>query len=128
MNTRHAAHCALLVAAIASLAFLSTACGDSDENADTTIRVRSTADACELSATSSPAGSVAFTVTNDGDAITEFYVYESNGTTVVGEVEDIGPGLTRTLTVDLDAGTVITACKPGMEGEGLRADFTVTAP
>ena len=42
------------------------------------------------------------------------------------EVENIGPGLTRDLVVDAPAGTYVTACKPGMIGEGIRADFTVT--
>jgi iron uptake system component EfeO len=112
----------------AVLAIAATACGDSDESADTTITVSSTADACVLSATTAAPGTIAFTVTNDGDEITEFYVYDGDGTTVLGEVEDIGPGLTRSLTVDLEAGLVITACKPGMEGDGIRADFAVKAP
>ena len=46
---------------------------------------------------------------------------------VVGELENISPGLTRDFTVELsDAGTYQTACKPGMKGKGIRADFTVT--
>jgi iron uptake system component EfeO len=45
----------------------------------------------------------------------------------MGEVENIGPGLTRQLIVEVpDGGTYTTACKPGMVGDGIRAPFTVT--
>jgi iron uptake system component EfeO len=96
--------------------------------ADSVITVTSTDDACELSTTSVPAGKLAFEVTNEGSKPTEFYLY-INGEEVAGEVEDIGPGLTRTLTVDdVVEGDYVTACKPGMTGDGIRADFEVTAP
>ncbi|MBM6401717.1 cupredoxin domain-containing protein [Phycicoccus sonneratiae] len=120
----------VLLAAAASFAL--TGCGKDEgtvtdgaaSGADTTVTVTSTDDACTLSATSATPGSVAFTVTNEGGQVTEFYLYR--GEDIVGEVEDIGPGLTRTLTVDdLAAGTYTSACKPGMSGDGIRADFTV---
>ncbi len=45
----------------------------------------------------------------------------------MGEVENIGPGLTRQLIVEVpDGGKYTTACKPGMIGDGIRGDFTVT--
>jgi iron uptake system component EfeO len=45
----------------------------------------------------------------------------------MGEVENIGPGLTSQLIVEVpDGGTYTTACKPGMIGDGIRAPFTVT--
>ena len=44
---------------------------------------------------------------------------------IVGEVENIGPGLTRELSVTVASGAYVTACKPGMTGAGIRADFTV---
>ena len=41
----------------------------------------------------------------------------------MGEVENIGPGLTRELIVELaEPGTYVTACKPGMNGDGIRGD------
>ncbi|WP_098483078.1 hypothetical protein [Georgenia soli] len=64
-------------------------------------------------------------VTNDGTEPTEFYLYEEDGQQVVGEVENIGPGLTRELKVNAVAGMYQTACKPGMVGDGIRAPFTV---
>jgi iron uptake system component EfeO len=91
----------------------------------TAVTVESTADACTLSAARAPAGTVTFEVANAGSAVTEFYVYEADGSSVVAEVENIGPGVSRTLVVRLDAGTYVTACKPGQTGEGIRAGFTV---
>jgi iron uptake system component EfeO len=44
----------------------------------------------------------------------------------MGEVENITPGLSRELRVELPAGTYQTACKPGMVGAGIRNDLTVS--
>ena len=44
----------------------------------------------------------------------------------MGEVENIGPGLSRDLVVDLPKGTYEGACKPGMVGDGIRETLTVT--
>ncbi len=81
---------------------------------------------CTLSATSAPAGTTTFQVTNTGSKVTEFYVYD--GDRVVGEAENITPGLSRTLSVQVSQpGTLTTACKPGMVGDGITGTFTVTA-
>lgn len=49
------------------------------------------------------------------------------GDRIMGEVENVGPGLTRRLIVEVpDGGTYTTACKPGMVGDGIRAPFAVT--
>ena len=67
-----------------------------------------------------------FVITNNGTKVTEFYVY-GEGERVMGEVENISPGLQRKLIVQLgEAGTYQTACKPGMVGDGIRGDFKVT--
>ncbi|MDH4074957.1 MAG: cupredoxin domain-containing protein [Acidimicrobiia bacterium] len=104
------------------------ACSSDSASSDnaTAVAVTSTADACELSVTAAPAGPVRFTVKNDGEEVTEFYVYEEDGTTIVSEVENIGPGTSRELSVDLEAGAYETACKPGQAGDGIRGDFTVS--
>jgi iron uptake system component EfeO len=81
--------------------------------------------ACDVSRTEVAAGTITFNVTNKGSKVTEFYVYAS-GDRVMGEVENIAPGLARELRVELPAGTYQTACKPGMTGMGLRGAFTVT--
>ena len=90
------------------------------------ITVQSSDDACSLSATTAPSGRVAFTVENTGSKVTEFYLYDEAGTKIVAEVENIGPGLTRELVLTAAPATYTTACKPGMTGEGIRADFVVT--
>ena len=73
-----------------------------------------------------PAGTLTFDVTNTGSQVTEFYLLGEDGLRIVAEVENVGPNLSRELTVNAPAGTYLTACKPGMDGEGIRADFTVT--
>nr|WP_243654966.1 iron uptake system protein EfeO [Nocardia alba] len=81
---------------------------------------------CSLSRDSAATGTVTFQVTNNGTKVTEFYVY-GIGDRVIGEVENIGPGLTRKLIVPVsDPGAYQAACKPGMIGDGIRKDFTVT--
>ena len=88
--------------------------------------VSSTDSACDLSATEAPAGTLTFDVTNAGTQVTEFYLLGEDGLRIVAEVENIGPQLTRQLVVNAPAGSYLTACKPGMTGQGIRADFTVT--
>ncbi|MGO4596979.1 iron uptake system protein EfeO [Terrabacter sp. 2RAF25] len=90
------------------------------------ITVNATDTACELSATTAKAGTVTFEVTNTGTKVNEFYVY-AEGDRIVGEVENITPGLKRELKIEVaQPGTLTTACKPGMVGDGIRGPFTVT--
>lgn len=101
--------------------------GEAGEASDPrALTVDSSADACTLSATEAPAGTLTFDVTNSGDQVTEFYLLGEDGLRIVAEVENIGPSISRALTVNAPAGTYVTACKPGMTGEGIRGDFTVT--
>ena len=88
--------------------------------------VSSTDDACDVSAQKAPSGNLVFNVKNDGSKVTEFYLLGEDGLRIVGEVENIGPGLTRDLVVKAVPGTYVTACKPGMVGDGIRNPFTVT--
>jgi iron uptake system component EfeO len=96
--------------------------GGSDTGA---IEVSASDDDCELSATDLDAGLHTFEVTNDGSQVTEFYVY-AEGDRIMQEVENIGPGLTREMRVELPAGAYEGACKPGMVGDGIRTPITVT--
>ncbi|WP_433505956.1 iron uptake system protein EfeO [Pseudonocardia halophobica] len=90
------------------------------------IAVTASDSACQVSATEAPAGNISFTVKNTGTKVTEFYLY-GTGDRIMGEVENIGPGLSRDLIVEVpDGGSYTTACKPGMVGDGIRAPFTVT--
>jgi iron uptake system component EfeO len=83
---------------------------------------------CQLSAASAPAGTLTFNVTNSGSKVTEFYLYSADGKRIVGEVENIGPGLQGRLVVTADEGKYQTACRPGMTGKGIRSAFNVAAP
>ncbi len=98
----------------------------SGENSPAQITVNASDTTCELSGTEGVTGPSTFVITNNGTKVTEFYVYGA-GDRVMGEVENISPGLERKLIVQLtDPGTYQIACKPGMIGDGLRGDFTVT--
>jgi iron uptake system component EfeO len=90
------------------------------------LSVVATDDACQVSSTQAPSGTLTFAVTNQGAEVTEFYLLAGDGRQIVGEVENIGPGLTRDLVLQAAPGTYYTACKPGMTGDGIQAEFTVT--
>ncbi|GAA0410216.1 lipoprotein [Acrocarpospora corrugata] len=81
--------------------------------------------ACQVGSAELAAGTSTFSITNAGSKVTEFYVY-APGDRVMGEVENIVPGLTRDLVIELPAGTYETACKPGMIGKGIRGPLKVT--
>ncbi len=115
---------ALTTAACGGDSGTDAAAGTGGEAADT-ITVAATDDACDVATGELAAGTHQFQVTNSGDQVTEFYVY-AEGDRVMGEVENIAPGLTRELLVELPAGDYETACKPGMVGDGIRSALTVT--
>ncbi|WP_027859979.1 iron uptake system protein EfeO [Marmoricola sp. URHB0036] len=91
-----------------------------------TINVDSSSDKCDLTTSKAPSGNVVFKVKNTGNEVTEFYLYGEDGMRIVGEIENIGPGLSRDLVVRTPPGKYVTACKPGMKGQGIRNAFEVT--
>jgi iron uptake system component EfeO len=123
----------LPVAALVTVPFLAACTSNAtDSNASAgaggPITVTSSDESCEVSAASAPAGNLTFNVTNAGSKVTEFYLYSSDGKRIIGEVENIGPGLQGKLIVTAGEGGYQTSCRPGMAGKGIRADFTVTKP
>ena len=123
----------LIAAACAGTALVATSACSLTESSDSpkagpdgALTVTSSDDACTLSADEAPSGRLVFNVTNTGGKVTEFYVYSADGTKIVAEVENIGPGLSRDLVLTARPGGYLTACKPGMSGQGIRAKFTVT--
>lgn len=117
-----------LVAALVLASPALAACTENapaDSEGSRAISVTSTDDACEVSQAEVPAGALTFDVENSGSQVTEFYLLGEDGLRIVAEVENIGPGLNRQLVANVPAGSYVTACKPGMAGEGIRADFTV---
>jgi iron uptake system component EfeO len=117
------------IAAAATVAALAlTGCvANAPSSSGSTITVDSSATGCSLSTSEAASGNLVFTVTNTGDQVTEFYLLADDGLRIVGEAENIGPGISRDLVVLVQPGDYFTVCKPGMVGEGVgKAAFTVT--
>ena len=130
--TRAVTSTAVLTTAVAALALsgcqakeqAAGAAQGADAPAQITVNASDTA--CELSGTAGTTGANTFVISNTGNKVTEFYVY-GEGERVMGEVENISPGLQRKLIVQLSQpGKYQTACKPGMIGDGIRTDYTVS--
>jgi iron uptake system component EfeO len=122
-----AARRATVIGAVLGLATL-TGCADetpaATDDGTGPVAVKATDSECDLSRRDVQSGTSTFTVTNGGSKVTEFYVY-AEGDRVMGEVENIGPGLKRDLIVELPTGRYQAVCKPGMVGNGIRGDLTV---
>ena len=122
-----AARAALVLGTAVTL--VASACTDNKKESSAggsgALTVSSTNDECEVSAEEAPSGNLQFAVTNDGSQVTEFYLLAEDGLRIIGEIENIGPGLTRPLVVTAAPGKYVTACKPGMVGDGIRGSFTV---
>ena len=116
---------AFALAASLLLVVSAPACTEKSSSSETSTKVTGTDDTCELAKDSLPAGGIDFDFRNDGSKISELYVFRENGD-IVGEVENVAPGTSRALTVDLVAGRYEAVCKPGQKGDGIAADFTVT--
>lgn len=123
--TKFLAPAALL--ALGALAL--TGCTDNNAaaSADGSIAVSASDDACTLATGTAAGGTLKFSVKNEGTKVNEFYLLAEDGLCIVGEVENIGPGVTRDLVVMAPEGSYFAACKPGMVGDGIRSPFTVTA-
>ena len=117
----------LLGVGVLGVTLLSGCVANNPAASHTALTVDSSATNCAVSANEAPAGSIRFSITNSGDQVTEFYLLADDGRRIVGEAENIGPGLSRDLVVQLDAGRYFTACKPGMAGDDVgKAEFTAT--
>lgn len=117
-----------LVAGLA-LAGALGACAEDGSASGTTYQVKAGDSSCEVSDTELAAGEATFEVENVGSDVTEVYVYGKNGddfTKIMGERENIGPGTSQSFQVTLPAGEYQVACKPGMTGDGIRTNVTVT--
>ncbi len=67
---------------------------------------------CGPQALSIPAGPTTFVVTNDGSASVLEYEVEQAGR-IIGEVENVIPGINRTFTLNLKAGAYVLSCPGG---------------
>lgn len=115
-----------LLALTAGFMALTGCVANADPDAEAIAVTASDSD-CAVSTATAASGTVTFDVTNEGEKVNEFYVLGENQLTIVGEVENIAPGASRTLTVQVGPGDYYTSCKPGMVGEGVgQAAFSVT--
>lgn len=115
-------------AAALTLASMLTAAGCTDNTDDASARAGSASggtpvftitgsgDTCNLSTTTLPGGQVTVTIKNQGSASNEFEILTENKLQIVGEKENVGPGVTTNFTTALEEGTYYTACKPNMVG------------
>jgi iron uptake system component EfeO len=126
VNSLHSRVVLVGAGALATIALAACGTATPSEASGGAIAVTASDSACEVARTSADAGTITFEVTNDGDRVTEFYLY-AEGDRIMGEVENVTPGLTRRLIVEVsESGKYQTACKPGMRGKGIRGEFTVT--
>ena len=138
-----------LVSTLAAALLIATACGGSPGTAasgvagDGTIVTTEKDFGIALEEASTPAGSTTFDITNDGPSTHEFVVFKTDlaedalpvdGSTVaeadldlVDEAEDIAPGVSTSLTVDLEPGSYVVICNvEGHYTAGMHAALTVT--
>ncbi len=126
MSRSSRAGVATAVLAAATLAGCTSTASTGDPAGSGPIAVRASDSGCDVATPQAGAGTITFAVNNTGTKTTEFYFYGA-GDRIMGEVENIGPGLTRQMIVEVsDGGTYTTSCKPGMLGDGIRAPFIVT--
>ncbi|MDR2294763.1 MAG: cupredoxin domain-containing protein [Microbacterium sp.] len=115
-------------AGIALSAFALAGCvAKADTAAGGSLSVTADDSSCAVSADSAVSGTVTFAVENSSSKVNEFYLLASDGLRIIGEVENIAPGSSRTLTIVAQPGDYFTVCKPGMIGDGVgKSAFTVT--
>lgn len=95
-------------------------------SSDGPIEVKITDTSCEVSANEVPSGTVTFNITNSGTATNEFEILAEDQLQIISERENLTPGTTVELTVQLEPGSYYTASKTNMVGALVGATaFTV---
>ncbi|HET8614116.1 MAG TPA: iron uptake system protein EfeO [Actinomycetales bacterium] len=117
---------AMTVGLLAAAPLVLTACGDSGQKAGpadaTDVTIQITDDGCAPDPASAAAGPITFTVKNvDSGRVTEAEVMKDGK--IIGEKENLTPGLSGTFTLRLDAGDYTVMC-PNAKTD--RSPFTVT--
>lgn len=121
------------VGALAVAALLLSGCTDNTKTtaaassgSDGVITVSESETDCKVGATEAPSGQVTFRITNTGTKVNEFELLAADGLRILGELENIGPGVTRDLQMQVEPGDYQVACVPGMIGAGTRLPFKVS--
>jgi high-affinity iron transporter len=122
-------------AALALVALLLLAgCGGSDGSGDSasakggakTVKVSLSDDGCSPQDLELAAGPTTFEVTGGGSGkVTEFEVFE--GTRILGEVENLTPGLTKSFSLTLKPGDFVLSCTSGSQEPTGKLTVTGTA-
>lgn len=113
---------------VAAVAALVAGCGssgggDSAGQGASVVQARITDAGCEPARIEAPAGPVTFRVEASGSGrVTEFEVLD--GTSILGEVENLVPGISREFSLTLEPGTYVTYCPNGSSSE--RGELVVT--
>jgi iron uptake system component EfeO len=113
---------AILVVALATVA---TACGKDDDTSSSdsgaktaVIEASITDNGCDPANISAKAGPTTFKVSNAGtSAVSEFEILDEKGK-ILGEIENITPGIEREFTLTLKPGTYVTYCPGGRKEKG----------
>jgi len=125
-DVKHARAAALVVGVILPMLYGCTTNISNVGAGHRTITVTSTDNSCDLSTDTAPAGNLVYKVTNSGSGVIAFYLYDPRKQRIVGRVEDIAPGLSRDLVMNLPAGTYVRTCETDTVADGGSGDFTVT--
>lgn len=110
---------------VAAAALVATLAACSSNQAGQSIAVTGTDTECTPATSTVSAGTVELRFDNKGTKVNELYVLRPDGS-VVTEKEDVAPGVSARVTVELPAGSYMIQCKPGMTGDGIKTPLTVT--
>jgi uncharacterized cupredoxin-like copper-binding protein len=139
----------LLVAAVAVLTLTASACGGGGGGGGKGVSATLSEWQIKLDPSSAGNGQVTFNISNQGANVHEFVVFktdlapdalptktvegstevdeEASGLTLVDEKEDIAPGSSVDLTVNLEPGSYVVICNiAGHYEKGMHAAFTVS--
>jgi uncharacterized cupredoxin-like copper-binding protein len=130
---------ALVRATLIGLALAGVACSGGGTAVHATLKD----DSITIDPDSTAAGKISFDIRNDGTMTHEFEIFRTDlapdalptdgdvvdggGLPAIDEIEDVAPGTSAQLNVDLSPGSYVMICNlPGHYSKGMHSGFTVT--